>query len=925
MSEYVIIFDNDTQGQQNQDVLSRELYPLAKTALLKEAKDLNELYQLSGEKDFKIKLENLLRESKNPLESDIAKLEALSPKELSDPKTVQDILYSIRPLIAKSGSPVTEAYLIKQLHNKLKSTGLPIGAIRKIIQDHSSENEPACTEHSSDKAVLYDLITMNTIGTFSDDCCNSYISIVVEGVYRNIMVSERAKPFRDYCRRLYKEKTGKILCQDTIKNVAEQIAAEIRANGDIKKSYVRIASGKINDLYINLANSKGEAIHVTSDGWSIVENPPVFFREGAGSLPLPYPEKGGSLEPLKFFINCTDDELLLVVGFLIICFHPEGPYCVLVIEGGEGSAKTTTCFFIKSIVDPNRTPYRSLTHQEKDLFISTKSQHLLTFDNVSYIKQGQSDILCRIITGGSFGNRKLYSDDDESVLHAINPVIINGISNLVLSPDLVSRSIEIQLQSFKKDEDAKSELDPLNTGDDQSNSGNSPRENTGREYEDINSLNESFQKYHPSILGALMDLLSNALKNYKINKIPIRDRLVSQLRWVTAAFTGSHNRERFLEIYRRYRSSAESKAVSDDLIAEKLYEIVAVTGKWEGIVTELFRLLLNNEPESSSLYKSPYLKHPQALSSYLRRKTNILESQFHMDVEFSPYPIKVDGKSVRKISLSLNTAISPQVETNVDEHEVEFDDSKISSPQEIGNSDKEEDISSDFTTPTTPTTGKFNDKNINKTNIVVIDDLETEFGDLSPDDPDDPDDPSDPDSPDSPDPSPGDSSIIIKNTYSNRSSCSQDIDSKITAISLQTFKTKKSGSKLRLIGFASEKESGYYETLEPLKTILEDPSVKKIFFDAGRCVTLVEEKAYSIVNYEDAMTMNKVFTNHECPDNLLDCYKTYFDVKYDTDLHDSKHWSGKLTPAHYKYAQKNAEYILALYQYLSKKMTSEVA
>jgi len=57
--------------------------------------------------------------------------------------------------------------------------------------------------------------------------------------------------------------------------------------------------------YLDLADPIGRAIRISSEGWSIVEDPPVHFRRRAGHLPLPMPIRGGSIELLRRYVNVT--------------------------------------------------------------------------------------------------------------------------------------------------------------------------------------------------------------------------------------------------------------------------------------------------------------------------------------------------------------------------------------------------------------------------------------------------------------------------------------------------------------------------------------------------------------------------------------------------------------------------------------------
>ncbi len=78
--------------------------------------------------------------------------------------------------------------------------------------------------------------------------------------------------------------------------------------------------------------------------------------------PLPVPVPGGSIEDLRPFLNLTDqDSWVLFVGALLAAFSPVGPYFILILEGEQGSSKSSTARIFRRLVDPARSPLRAGT------------------------------------------------------------------------------------------------------------------------------------------------------------------------------------------------------------------------------------------------------------------------------------------------------------------------------------------------------------------------------------------------------------------------------------------------------------------------------------------------------------------------------------------------------------------------------------
>jgi hypothetical protein len=74
-------------------------------------------------------------------------------------------------------------------------------------------------------------------------------------------------------------------------------ALEGRAILQDERREVHVRLAKLDDaLYLDLGNARWEAAKVTTQGWSVVAQPPVLFRRPKGALALPAPTRGGSLE-----------------------------------------------------------------------------------------------------------------------------------------------------------------------------------------------------------------------------------------------------------------------------------------------------------------------------------------------------------------------------------------------------------------------------------------------------------------------------------------------------------------------------------------------------------------------------------------------------------------------------------------------------
>jgi hypothetical protein len=230
-------------------------------------------------------------------------------------------------------------------------------------------------------------------------------------------------------------------------------------------------------------------------------------REKDGRIELPTPEHGGSLDALRPFLNVADDDQWrLLVGYLLGCYHPSGPYPVLAVHGEQGTAKSTAMRVIRRLVDPRDALDRAEPRSEWDLAVHAARHRVIALDNLSSLSEWLSDALARLATGAGFSVRKLYSDDEEVTFHARRPVMLNGIGTIIERSDLLDRALLVNLDTI-------------------------PPERRREEGE----FWSAFDAAAPAILGALLDAVSMALARRSSVELASLPRMADFARWVTAA------------------------------------------------------------------------------------------------------------------------------------------------------------------------------------------------------------------------------------------------------------------------------------------------------------------------------------------------------------------------------------------------------
>jgi hypothetical protein len=196
-------------------------------------------------------------------------------------------------------------------------------------------------------------------------------------------------------------------------------------------------------------------VEVDAKGWWIIDDPPVRFRRAPGMLPLPEPVPNGSIEALRPFVNVkcdhgkdkkiTDNDFVLFVSDLLAALRGTGPYPILKFWGEPGAAKSTLNDVKRNMIDPHKVKRRRLPRDDRDLSIAANNAYVLSFDNVSSIPLWLSNSLCCLSTGGGFGTRALYTNEDEVLFEGMRPQTLNGVDNFPTEHDLADRIIALEL------------------------------------------------------------------------------------------------------------------------------------------------------------------------------------------------------------------------------------------------------------------------------------------------------------------------------------------------------------------------------------------------------------------------------------------------------------------------------------------------
>jgi hypothetical protein len=406
----------------------------------------------------------------------------------------------------------------------------------------------------------------------------------------------RSKQFRAWLRGRHYERTGEALGLATIRSILDLLEARAEFDAPERTIHIRVAQHE-DCMYLDLADHGWRAVEIGPDGWRIITHPPVRFRRAAGMLPLPSPERGGSIETLASFLNLpARDDQVLVVSWLLGALQHAGPFPLLAIAGEQGSAKTVLSKLLRALIDPNVAPVRALPREERDLMIAANNGHVLAFDNLSVLPGWLSDALCRLASGGSFALRQLYTDADEVLFQAARPTILNGIEEVITRQDLADRAIFLTM-GFLPDQRRRPEAE----------------------------LWQQFELARPRILGALLDAVAHGLRMRDRVQFLRLPRMADFAKWATACEAALWSPGTFRMAYDTNRRRAVEDAVEADPVAASVRRIMARQTRWVGTASELQNATAFGG-HTLAERAMDWPKNPRALAGRLRRSQAFLRT-----------------------------------------------------------------------------------------------------------------------------------------------------------------------------------------------------------------------------------------------------------------------------------------------------------
>jgi putative DNA primase/helicase len=323
---------------------------------------------------------------------------------------------------------------------------------------------------------------------------------------------------------------------------------------------------------------------------------PLIRPAGLGALPVPQ-RVPDAQDALRRLLNVRpgqggrpSDDFMLAAAWLVAALYPEGPFALLALDGEQGSGKTTAAKMLRRLVDPNTADVQAVPKDERDLVIAARNGRVVALDNLSSLSPEMADALCRLATGSGLGERALFTNGEEHVAYAQNPVLLNGIPSLLARGDLADRAIAITLPAIPDDQ-RRPEVEVW----------------------------QDFDAAAPGILALLLDALVLALRDAPGLKLARLPRMADFARVACAAAPAfGWTVEQMLAAMADNRAGAVAGVIEADPIAAAVQAFAAEEGIWQGTASELLEVI-NRRTPSERQRERDWPKDATRLSGRLRR------------------------------------------------------------------------------------------------------------------------------------------------------------------------------------------------------------------------------------------------------------------------------------------------------------------
>lgn len=441
---------------------------------------------------------------------------------------------------------------------------------------------------------------------------------------KSYMMAIESKDFPLEVKRVYRRKKRKAIEPKQLNDAIEEMRQDAYENKLDYRLESRIFNMDDGSIVYNLDPATSTSVWLHEGMAELAETPDMMFQYDSTLLSQPEPdlkEKPGSLPKLlkrHFHLKREEDVILLALYIVSSMAGNKLPHHILILSGSKGAGKSFTAGLIARIVDPHSASLFSLPKNGGDLALRFYNSYLLILDNITYLKDEYSRLIAMSVTGGSYPKRMLFEDSKEVLLDLRCLLVLTGIEIAAKEPDVLDRSILIELERIKPDE-IRTEA----------------------------CLEKKFEADLPKILGACFKLLANAEADTDPVEMP-KTRMADAFELMVKIGRAMGYEDEYISgILWKNQRLVNLQVVFDDVLGECVIEYMEKYQSFEGSVTE-FMHEIEKVAKKIHIDKKKLPLASNAFSRRLNRMQSNLENEFGIQ-----YNIKNTGR-FQKITIFRN-------------------------------------------------------------------------------------------------------------------------------------------------------------------------------------------------------------------------------------------------------------------------------
>lgn len=425
----------------------------------------------------------------------------------------------------------------------------------------------------------------------------------------NTLFSVDSESFQYWITNLARKKQEYYIKMDTVKNLRPQLKDDETLTL-LDYGITKRCAMHEDCVYIDLADKDNNIICISKDNIKISnELKQPLFKRSESMRPLPLPdldtEPSQILELLHKILILSNEQAILLVVWIVMAFLNEKQAPITMLCGEKGSAKTWTMNTLINLIDPSSNSTPMIPNNERDLAVLLDNSYALGFDNISQsdIKGRLSDMLCVSITRGTYSLRTLYTDRGVSALRLNNRLILNGISQSLLSKsDSLDRTIVLDLQRV-----------PL------------------ANMKPMGELKKMFEEVRPKILGAVFNTIKQVLSSIESIDVKNISRMSDYCKYgyCISEIIGIGG-EKFMQVYANNLRLVNDKMIESDMVANAILSIMEDREILEESVSELHSRVIDVVRSMNGNVRDLPQSANHFSTKLLELKSNLEQSGFHI-------------------------------------------------------------------------------------------------------------------------------------------------------------------------------------------------------------------------------------------------------------------------------------------------------